>query len=519
MYPEGKQMCFLKKRANTRIEQSLQQKFKNIWAEALSSEVGSRDFSKAYKFITKHSEIQSWALLNYFNFKSEDSPRFKEVCEAINSNDVARAFLSLREFNTTPLFDIYLADLTDKMNLFLSDKRKESVVVRHSVNWFIEDVLENYSQEGEDFVKKALLNEKKYAELLKEENYNSAAKLALLAEEDEDYASDMKRYLYYVCGRALTKENEKETIDYINYVKKYFSFMRRSLEGELIQIVDIDILIACITFLHKGGKLDEEALKEELELTVKTYCLERLFTPVCLLADYLCLISEVDYEKIVLDALMYDGETIIEKYRKRFTYLDLIKKNPNSFIFRHSPKDKIECLAYDKEKDDFCKLVEKSHKTKGKNCWTVVLQQKIESFELVSSYHNTDKILFAVESNLDREFGDYVLEKYVTTYSNTESQEIASNSILIVTSGKNKYTDFPKIGFLVKVEPISQKYINVRYCLLYFPDAEYNEEACKNDAEYVTSILERSDSSRFKPYSKVVEKIVWDTVRNLVENM
>ncbi len=512
-------MCFLKKRENTRLAHTLQQKFKRIWAEALSSEVGSRDFSKAYKFISKHNEIQNWALLSYFNFKSEDSPRFKEVCDAINNNDITRAFLSLREFNTTPLFDLYLANLTGKMNVFLSDKRKESVVVRHSVNWFIDDVLANSSQEGEAFVKKALLNFGRYEELLKEKKYKSASKLALLSEEDEDYASNMKKYLYYVCGRTLTEENAKETVDYINYVKKYFSFMRRSLEGELMQIADIDILIACITFVHKGGKLDEEALKYDLELTVKTYCLERLFTPVCLLADYLYLIGEVDYEKIVLDALMYDGETIIEKYHKRFTYLDLIKENPKNFIFRHSPKTPIECLAYDREKDDFCKLVESNHTQKEKNCWTIVLQQKIESFELVASYHNTDKILFAIESNLDREFGDYVLEKYANTYFNTESQDIASNSIIIVTSGKNKYTDFPKIGFMVKVEPISQKYINVRYCLLYFPDEEYNEKDCKKDSSYIAAILERSDFSRFKPYSKVVEKIVWDTVRNLVENM
>lgn len=512
-------MLFLKKRSDARLTHSLQQKFKSIWAEALSFEAGSRDFSKAYRYMSKHSEIKNWAFSNYFNFKTEDSPRFKEVCEAINNNDVIRAFLLLREFNTTPLFDLYLADITEKMNVFLSDKRKESVVVRHSVSWYIDDVLSNYSQEGEAFVKKALLKASKFENLVKEEKYKSACKIALLGDEDEDYHIDMKKYLYYVASRPLTEENEKETIDYINFVKKYFSFMRRSLEGELISIVDIDVLIASITFLHKGGKLDEEALKYELELTVKTYCLERLFTPVCLLADYLYSIGEIEYEKIVLVALMYDGETIIEKYHKRYTYLDLIKENSKNFIFRHSPKVPIECISYDREKISFCDLVEKNHKIKEKNCWAVVVQQKIEPFELISSYHNTDKILLSIESNLDREFGDYVLEKYVNTYFDAETKDVASNSILIVTSGKNKYTDFPKIGFLVKVEPISQKYINVRYCLLYFPDEEYSQEDCREDSFYIEAILERSDSSRFKTYSKVVEKIVWDTVRSLVENM
>lgn len=512
-------MFFLKKRTDTRFAHTLQLKFKNIWNEALSHEVGSRDFSKAYRYMSKHNEIKNWALTNYFNFKSENSPRFQEVCEAINNNDVTRAFLLLREFNTTPLFDLYLVELTSKMNYFLSDKRKESVVVRHSVNWFIDDILTNFSQEGETFVKNALLRFSKFEALVKEQKYKSACKFALLCDEDENYHIDMKKYLYYVASRPLTIENEQETIDYINYVRKYFSFMRRSLEGELVSVVDIDILIAAITFLHNGGKIDEETLKYELELTVKTYCLERLFTPLCLLADYLYSIGEIEYEKIVLEALMYDGETIIEKYHKRYTYLDLMKDSSKNFIFRHSPKVSLECLFFDKEKDSFCDLVERNYKSKEKNCWSVVLQQKIESFELVSSYHNTDKILFAIESNLDREFGDYVLEKYVNTFFDSESQDVASNSILIVTSGKNKYTDFPKIGFLVKVEPISQKYINVRYCLLYFPDEEYSENDCKKDSDYIVSILERSDSSRFKTYSKVVEKIVWDTVRNLVENM
>ena len=88
--------------------------------------------------------------------------------------------------------------------------------------------------------------------------------------------------------------------------------------------------------------------------------------------------------------------------------------------------------------------------------------------------------------------------------------------MVIITSGKNQYADFPKIAMMVKIEPITKKYVNLHYCTLYLPEEEYTREEIMNDSNYVENILKDSSDSRFTTFSKVVEDIVWKTVEDLI---
>ena len=88
--------------------------------------------------------------------------------------------------------------------------------------------------------------------------------------------------------------------------------------------------------------------------------------------------------------------------------------------------------------------------------------------------------------------------------------------MIIITSGKNQYSDFPKISIMVKIEPITKKFVNVHYCVLYLPEEEYTPEVLEEDAKYLESILNDKTDSRFKTFSMVVENLTWNTVNEML---
>ena len=88
--------------------------------------------------------------------------------------------------------------------------------------------------------------------------------------------------------------------------------------------------------------------------------------------------------------------------------------------------------------------------------------------------------------------------------------------MIIITSGKNQYSDFPKIGIMVKIEPITKKFVNVHYCVLYLPEEEYTDKSIHDDAKYLQSIFDDKTDSRFKTFSMVVENLTWNTVNEML---
>jgi nicotinate-nucleotide adenylyltransferase len=79
------------------------------------------------------------------------------------------------------------------------------------------------------------------------------------------------------------------------------------------------------------------------------------------------------------------------------------------------------------------------------------------------------------------------------TFFSGDNKENAKHSMIIITSGKNQYADFPKIAMMVKIEPITKKYVNLHYCTLYLPEEEYTAEEILEDSSYVENILKISD--------------------------
>ena len=88
--------------------------------------------------------------------------------------------------------------------------------------------------------------------------------------------------------------------------------------------------------------------------------------------------------------------------------------------------------------------------------------------------------------------------------------------MIIITSGKNQYSDFPKIGIMIKIEPITKKFVNVHYCVLYLPEEEYTDEMIESDSRYVESIIKNESDSRFETFSRVIENLTWDTVNEML---
>lgn len=509
-------MFFFKGNANKAAADK--KEFLKLWNDELAKDVDRRDFTKAYNFASKKRSVRAWAFNNYLNFEAEDSPRFREACEAFDEGDIMWTFMLIRQFASVPALKTTLKYYTNKCRSFLSDKRKASVISRHSTRWYIHDLMKN-AKVGENFIQSALEDVREYEALKNEGKYLSAYKIAALTEKTGEYTANIKKYLYYAAKRPLTEENCRQTEEYFKFVEKYYNFKRRLHGGGTIIIKDIDVVSALAAYRHNGGNVDYEALKTDLHRTVKVYCHENMFAPVCLLADYLYEIEEFELEKMTLSLLTKHEEAIEEKYKKRFTILELMDEKSQSFIFRIPPHTALECVPVPEDCADAEKFISDCFKEKQKNTWCMILKHTVKTFELNSKYYYEDRVLNSLEDVLDREFGDYVLESAVHMYfTGDEFQHKKSrHSMLIVTSGKNGFANFPKIGLMVKLEPITKNLINIHYCRLYLPDDSFSRETVHEDIEYIRANINGKEGTRLGTFENTIENLVWGTVNKLLD--
>lgn len=491
------------------------QEFERLWNEELHKRGEYRDFSKAYDYAMKTSSIREEYIKDYFDFESEDSVRFKEACQALDEGDIYWAFMLLRQFSSISDLSASLKELTNKRRIFLTEDRKESIVARQSVEVFLERIMKSSVRKSEEFVEEALANFDTYVALKEAKKFKSAYRAAVFTDKSTNYVLNLKKYLYYVAGRPITAENMQQTERYFKLIEKYFCFKRKTKDNELVLVDDIDIIISYLIYMRNGGNVAFDDLLKRLHRMVKVYCAENLSSSVCVLADYLHSIGETELEQTTLKQLVMHGQTINDKYKKRYTYLELMSENSNKFIFRHDSKTPLECVIY-KESGELSDFLEKYTKEKAKNSWCLVVKHDVKTYESNSKNFHEDKILSTLETVLDNEFGDYLLEHCVDTYFNGDSRKKAKESMIIITSGRNHYSDFPKLGIMVKIEPITKKIINVHYCVLYLPEEKYTPELLKEDCEYIEKIINDETDSRYKTFSSVIEELVWNTVNDLL---
>lgn len=508
---------FFQKNVSVMTDEQVRNEFKRLWNAELTKRVDARDFSKAYNYALRKYSIKDWALKNYFDFTSESSIRFKEACDAFDEGDIFWTFMLIREFASVPDFSVMAKQLTNKRRAFLSDKRKESVINKRSTRWYMHDVMKQATS-GEEFIKAALEDFALYEQYKAEQKYKSAYRIIALTDKMDDYTANIKKFLYYAAKRPITPENEKQTLAFFEYAGKYYNFKRKLRNGKgTITIKDIDVLMATIAFYHNGGTVDEERLHADLHRTVKVYCHESMLPPIFTLANYLYQIDEIDMEKAVLDVLIKHGEAINEKYKKRYTFLQLMQENSSNFIFRHDARTPLECIPYNNKHDDLRTLITDSIRDKAPNTWCIVIKNIVKTFELNYKFYYEDRLLATLESIFDTEFGDFVLEYAMNTYFSGDMQCRGQRSMLVITSGKNKFTDFPKIGVMIKMEPITKKLVNIHYCILYLPEEEYPQEVLDADVEYINSILAGSAGTRFNTFIDTIESHIWRAVRTLLE--
>lgn len=507
-------IMFFQRKDKTNADIALQE-FKRLWNEELLKTVDSRDFSKVYNYALRKYSIRDNCIKTYFDFESENSLRYKEACDAFDEGDIFWTFMLIRQFATVPGCNNSLKHLTNKRRTFLSDKRKESVITRHSARMYLHNLMQNSEKVAEDFIKDALNDMDLYEKLKKEGKYKSAYKIAALTAKTNDYASNIKKYLYYAAKRPITAENLEQTNKFFEYAEKYYNFRRKTKDKESIIVNDIDIVIALLVFMRNGGNVSREEVMRRMHRTVKVYCTENIFSPICLLADYLYQIGETEMEQMVLKYLVYYGEALNDKYKKRYTCLELMSKNSNKFIFRHKAHTPLECVVYN-DSDKIEDVIKKCINEKEKNSWCLAVKHDVKTYEFSYKYFYDDKLLSTLETVLDNEFGDFVLEYSMRTFFDGDSSENAKHSMIIITSGKNQYSDFPKIGIMVKIEPITKKFVNVHYCVLYLPEEEYTPQLIEEDSKYLESILNEETDSRFKTFSMVIENLTWNTVNDML---
>lgn len=489
--------------------------FKRLWNEELMKVVDKRDFSKAYNFALRKSAIRDICMKTYFDFNSEDSQRFVEACKAFDEGDLLWTFMLIRQFASVPGNNSSLKFLTNKRRAFLSEKRKDTIITRHSAQKYLHTIMQTSERTGEEFIENALLDMETYENLKSEGKYKSAYKIVALTDKTSDYAANIKKYLYYAAKRPITDENREQTKKYFEYAAKYYNFSRKTRNGEHIVVCDIDIVISLIIYMLNGGDVSRDEVISKMHRTVKVYCAESFFSPICVLADFLYHLGETEMERIVLKIMVNFGETISDKYKKRYTFLKLMSEDSNKFIFRHKSSEPLECIDYTGE-STIEETLQTLLETKEKNSWCLAIKHTVKTYEFKYKYFYDDKLLSTLETVLDNEFGDYVLEYSMKVFFNGDDISDAKHSMLIITSGKNLYSDFPKIGILVKIEPITKKFVNVHYCVLYLPDESYSDELLKQDSQYITAIVNDESGSRFKTFSQVVESLVWNTVNDML---
>lgn len=499
-----------------KMDDAVMHEFNRLWNEELLKKVDSRDFSKAYNYAMRKYTIRDTCMRNFFDFQTEGSIRFKEACSAFENNDIFWTYMLIRQFASIHGYSNLLKHLTNKRRIFLSEKRKDTIITRHSVRSYLRNLMNGNTRNAEEFIEKALEDMDKYKELIEKGCYKSAYKIIALTDKHNEYASNIKKFLFYAAKRPVTDENIEQTKRFFEYAGKYYNFQRKKKDGSYVLITDIDIILAKIVFMRNGGDVDRDDLIRKIHRTVKVYCVESMYVPICLLADYLYQIGETEIEKMVLKILIHYGGAVNEKYKKRYTCLDLMYQNSNRFIFRHPAHTPIECVLFNKDKENFSDVLKRCINKNSPNSWCIAVKHSFKTYEFNYKYFYDDRLLSTLESVLDNEFGDYVLEYSIRTFFSGDSVEDTNHSMIIITSGKNQYTDFPKIGMMIKLEPISKKLVNVHYCILYLPEETYNDEQIAEDGRYVQSILDNSQDSRFNTFSSVVENLTWSTVEDLL---
>lgn len=509
-------MLFLRKETTNAVaDNSAMKEFNKLWNDELSKKVSSRDFSTAYNYALRKYSIRDICMKSFFDFTSEESVRFKEACDAFDKNDIFWTYMLIRQFASVPALAPVLKQFTNKRRTFLSEKRKESIITRHSVRGYIRNLMHGNTNNAEEFIKNALYDAERYEELKEKKQYKSAYRLIALTDKHSEYAANIKKFLYYAAKRPITEENAEQTMRFFDYAGKYYNFLRKRKDGTYVLVTDIDIIIAMVVYFRNGGKIDRDELEKMMHRTVKVYCAESLYAPVCLLTDYLYQIGETELEKSVLQTLIRYSGSINEKYKKRYTCLELMYQNSNRFIFRHQANTPIECVPYNAENENIGDVLKKCIDEKSSNSWCVAIKHSFMTYEFNYKYFYDDKLLTTLETVYDNEFGDYILEYSIRTFFSGDRSDNSSHSMIIITSGKNQYTDFPKIGMMIKLEPISKKLVNIHFCTLYLPEETYTEESLKEDVQYLESLLKDNKDSRFKTFSSVIEDLTWNTVDSL----
>ena len=490
--------------------------FNRLWNEELLKNVDSRDFSKAYNYAMRKYAIRDICMKNFFDFQSESSVRFKEACIAFENNDIFWTYMLIRQFASISVYSALIKQLTNKRRVFLSEKRMDTIITRHSVRSYLRSLMHGNTTNAEEFIEKALEDMDQYKMLMEKGCYKSAYKIVALTDKKGEYASNIKKFLYYAAKRPVTDENMEQTKRYFEYAGKYYNFQRKKKDGSYVNITDIDIILSMIIFMRNGGDIKRDDLIEKIHRTVKVYCAEGIYAPICLLADYLYQIGETEIEKAVLKVLINYSGSINEKYKKRYTCLELMYQNSSRFIFRHSAHTPLECVFFDNKKEDFSDVLKKCINKKAPNSWCIAVKHSFKTYEFNYKYFYDDRLLYTLESVLDNEFGDYVLEYSIRSFFSGDSPEDTGHSMIIITSGKNQYADFPKIGMMIKLEPISKKLVNVHYCVLYLPEETYTDKQILEESQYIYSILNNPQDSRFNTFSSVIEKLTWNTVDGLL---
>ena len=274
--------------------------FNRLWNEELLKKVDSRDFSKAYNYAMRKHTIRDVCMKNFFDFQTEGSVRFKEACIAFENNDIFWTYMLIRQFASIHGYSSLIKNLTNKRRIFLSEKRKDTIITRHSVRSYLRNLMHGNTRNAEEFIVKALEDMDKYKKLMEKGHYKSAYKIIALTDKHSEYASNIKKFLFYAVKRPVTDENIEQTKRYFEYAGKYYNFQRKKKDGSYVLITDIDIILAMIIFMRNGGDVDREDLIKKIHRSVKVYCVESMYAPVCLLADYLYQIGETEIEKMVL---------------------------------------------------------------------------------------------------------------------------------------------------------------------------------------------------------------------------
>ena len=289
-------MFFFKRKRSEKSDNVALAEFKRLWNKELMKSVDSRNFSKAYSYASRKYSIRDMCMKTHFDFESENSLRFKEACKAFDEGDIFWTYMTIRQFASVPGYSSKLKALTNKRRTFLSEKRKETVITRNSARMFLHNLMQTSVKHGEEFIKNALDDFELYEKYCSQGQYKSAYKLIALTDKPGDYASNIKKYLYYAAKRELTAQNEEQTLKYFEYAGKYYNFKRKQKDGSPIFIHDIDMIIAMLIFMRNGGAISREELKRKMHRTVKVYCVESCFTSVCVSADYLYQIGETELE-------------------------------------------------------------------------------------------------------------------------------------------------------------------------------------------------------------------------------